>query len=301
VNFENKFQTSIKSTIKYIKYLGMSGAAEVELTTRPVSSVLAEITMTDRPTIIILGENHFYNPDTFTVISKIIEDTVKKFGVEKVAIYTEAPEEQLSILERSPNLTDYHILKLQNKYHLGFVASAVTLAERKAHGLADDRYVRDILDVFRRFKSYPKQCLIVCVGLIHSVEIFNRIPDAFDKHVYNVCGFDTLSNMVKISFAVVDGHVTNELYLSLRRLPIIVNDDAHPAPAPLPAGEGAGAARQATAAPSRRRGGRRRSRQAAPRRARPIRNGASQSGGSNRKSKKRKIIKKKSKKNNKRK
>ena len=283
----------------------MSGAAEVELTTRPVSSVLAEITMTDRPTIIILGENHFYNPDTFTVISKIIEDTVKKFGVEKVAIYTETPEEQLSILGRSPNLTDHHILKLQSKYHLGFVASAVTLAERKAHGLADDRYVRDILDVFRRFKSYPKQCLIVCVGLIHSVEIFNRIPDAFDKHVYNVCGFDTLSNMVKLSSAVVDGHVTNELYLSLRRLPIIVNDDAHPAPAPLPlpppAGEGAGAARQATAAPSRRRGGRRRSRQAAPRRARPIRNGASQSGGSNRKSKKRKIIKKKSKKNNNRK
>jgi hypothetical protein len=226
INFENKSQTSIKSTIKYIKYVGMSGAAEPSLTKRPVSSVLAEITRTDRPTIIILGEDHFYKPETFTVISKIIEDTIKKFGAENIAIYTEAPEEQLSILESSPDFTDHHILRIQTKYYLGRVASAVTVAEREVLGSSDDRYAADILDIFRRFVSNPKHCIIACVGLLHSVEIFNRIPEAFDKHVYNVCGLDTVEKMVEIYFGVVDGHVTNETYLSLRRLPIIVDDGA---------------------------------------------------------------------------
>ena len=60
--------------------MASSAEREVGLTTKPVSVVLEEITKTDKPLVIILGEYHYYNSKTFSIISTIIENAIVKFG-----------------------------------------------------------------------------------------------------------------------------------------------------------------------------------------------------------------------------
>lgn len=190
---------------------------KIPFTSRHVNSVLDDIVKTDKPTIIILGEKHEYNPDAFPVIAKIIEDAVAKFGAEHVTIYTEAPTELLSVIEDSPDLTDFHVLLFRDKYGLDIVGSSVTPKNRNAKGSSDKEYAEDITRI-------SSQCVIACVGILHSTEIYKQIPETFNKHVYNVCGVDTIDVMTDIQLGVEFGVVTEENFISLRKLPIIFDD-----------------------------------------------------------------------------
>jgi hypothetical protein len=195
---------------------------EVGLTTKPVSAVLEEITKTDKPLVIILGEYHFYNSETFSIISTIIENAIVKFGKEHVSLYTESPKETINILSRSPDFTDYHVLRYGRDKGLVVVESNITCAIRKATGHCDKEYADDIISLFGKGSS-PTHCVIAFVGFLHSVEIFNHISEGYDKRVYNAMGENTLEIMNEIRMAVLNGQVTSESYLALRRLPIIVN------------------------------------------------------------------------------
>ena len=196
---------------------------KIPLTEQPLSSALEEIVNRERPTIIVLGEDHIYDEYSFTLISKFIEDAITKFGASNIAIYLETPQEDLYKLKMLPQFTSFHTFKLIEKHALARVGSSIESHHRNEKGAMDEEYATDIINVFSKFKTYPKKCVIALMGLMHCVEIFKRIPEKFDKYVYNVTGEKSIESLIKIEYAVITGEATRENYLSLRRLPTIIN------------------------------------------------------------------------------
>ena len=117
--------------------------------------------------VIIMGEQHTlsFDPVEYDKVikkqKKIIDDSIRKYGIHKTVLYSEMPEndDKNNCLIHSCEVIRYarKIIKV--------VLSSVDAVKRHKHGSCDDFYTQDITNIF--INNVDVNCVVVEIGLAH--------------------------------------------------------------------------------------------------------------------------------------